>query len=352
MDCVPARVARLLTWVLLGAGLWLTPAAAQAVDTPGTTLVCRFSDPRLVEISGITWSRAHPGVYWVHNDSGGGPYLYAVDGRTCRTLARIRIGNIGARDIEAIATGTDPQGRPVLWVGDIGDNRNSWPSVRLHAVREPSRLVDQQVDAVTYRFTYPQGPSNAESILAEPGSARLWVVTKEIVAGGVHRVPLSTSTVRKAVRVAEVGSLVTDAAMSPDGRHYVIRDYLQAWQYDAPVGATSIAQGVPIELPAQPQGEAISYTADGSALLVASEVDTALWRVALPTASSTSTATSAPTTASSGAGSPPASRTPSASDDRAPGDVDGPAPGAWLLAGFAFAAALGLVGVASRRLRG
>ena len=42
--------------------------------------MCRFDDDRLVEISGITWSRRHPGTYWVHNDSGGGPYLYAIDG--------------------------------------------------------------------------------------------------------------------------------------------------------------------------------------------------------------------------------------------------------------------------------
>ena len=136
------------------------PIAARGADAGEAHVVCRFSDPRLVEISGITWSRAHPGVYWVHNDSGRGPYLYAVDGRTCKTLARIRVANIGARDLEAIATGTDPRGQSVLWLGDIGDNRDSWPSVRLHAIVEPQRLVDQQVLATTYRFTYGDIPND------------------------------------------------------------------------------------------------------------------------------------------------------------------------------------------------
>ena len=44
-------------------------------------------DERFAEISGMTYSLQHPGILWVHADSGGGPYLYAVDGQTCRTIA-------------------------------------------------------------------------------------------------------------------------------------------------------------------------------------------------------------------------------------------------------------------------
>jgi hypothetical protein len=270
-------------------GLLLTPGTVAAgTDSSAPSVVCRFSDARLVEISGITWSRRHPGAYWVHNDSGGGPYIYAIDGRSCRTLARIRIAGIGARDIEAIATGTDPRGRHVLWVGDIGDNNDVWPSVRLHAVVEPERLVDQQVLATTYRFTYADRPHNAESILAAPDRPEVWVVTKQLAAGAVWRIPLSNAAPSTGVKLLDVGGLITDAAMSPDGRHYVIRDYIGAQLYDAPVSATSLQHGRPVSLPLEPQGEAISYTADGSALLVASERDTALWRVPIPTGQSAS----------------------------------------------------------------
>jgi hypothetical protein len=255
------------------------PAVAATADGPH--VVCRFSDPRLVEISGITWSRRHPGVYWVHNDSSGGPYLYAVDGTTCRTLARIRIGNIGARDLEAVATGTDPRGRPVLWLGDIGDNRDSWPSVRLHAITEPARLVDQQVDAVTYRFTYADIPHNAEAIIASPDRPDVWVVTRQLAAGSVWRVPLSTSRVTRGVVVGDVGGIVTDAAMSRDGTRYVIRDYLRAYLYDSPVSAASLSAPTRVELPLQLQGEAVAFAPGDQALLVAGERQAELWWVPL-----------------------------------------------------------------------
>jgi hypothetical protein len=328
------------------------PGASAADDSATTHVVCRFSDPRLVEISGITWSRAHPGVYWLHNDSGRGPYLYAVDGTTCRTLARIRIGNIGARDIEAIATGTDPQGRPVLWVGDIGDNRDSWPSVRLHAVVEPARLVDQQVDAVTYRFTYADIPHNAEGIIAEPDRAKVWVVSKQLAAGTVWQAPLSTTRVTRAVAVGDVGGLMTDAAMSRDGAHYVIRDYLRTYLYDAPVSASSLARPTRIELPFEPQGEAVTFAPGDRALLVAGERDTALWWVPLTASRSgeaSATASPSPSPSPSGSGTPsvPASAAAGAPD----GGSTGPGPLGVVAATVAVVAALVVVVMASRRMR-
>ena len=267
----------------------LGPGAGGAVAADGARIVCRFSDARLVEISGITWSRRHPGVYWVHNDSGRGPYLYAIDGSTCRTLARIRVGSIGARDLEAVATGTDPRGRPVLWLGDIGDNRDSWPSVRLHAIVEPARLVDQQVQATTYRFTYGDIPHNAEGILAAPDRADVWAVTKQLAAGSVWKVPLSTASVTRARLVGDVGGITTDAAMSRSGTRFVIRDYLKAYLYDGPVTAATLASPTPVDLPFQLQGEAITWAPDDAALLVASERENALWLVPLPGASASPT---------------------------------------------------------------
>jgi hypothetical protein len=334
---------------VLGVVLMTTPPPAGAVgsdDAAAPAVACRFSDPRLVEISGITWSRLHPGVSWVHNDSGGGPYLYAVDDTTCRTLARVRVAGIGARDLEAIATGVDPAGRPVLWVGDIGDNRDSWPSVRLIAVPEPATLRDQEVRGTTYRFTYADGPHNAESILADPARPRVWVVTKQFARGGVWSVPLSTTRITAATRVAEVGGLVTDAAMSPDGSQYVIRDYLAAAAYAAPPSAASIAAPTRFALPAQVQGEAISYTRDGTALLVASERETALWRVPLPSGSATPAASDSPPSPpspTSSSGGPPV-----LADDAAESTTE---PATWILA--VALAGLGVVGAAfaARRLR-
>ncbi|MDP1878521.1 MAG: WD40 repeat domain-containing protein [Actinomycetota bacterium] len=263
---------------LAAAGVVGGPPAAADEEA---TRACQFADERFAEISGMTYSLRHPGVLWVHADSGGGPYLYAVDGRTCRTIATVEVTGIEARDLEAIATGRDRKGRPVLWLADIGDNLDSWPQVWLHRIREPRALVDQAVSARTYSVSYRDRPHNAEALMVDPTTGRMWLVTKQLAHGRIYALPrrMSTSSVNVARPVARVGGLVTDAAVSPDGSRYVLRDYVDAEVFDGePPGLSS---GL-IPLPVQPQGEAVTWTPEGDALLVASERDDRLMRVPVP----------------------------------------------------------------------
>jgi hypothetical protein len=253
--------------------------AAPAHATSGVTEVCRLTDRRLIEISGMTYSLRDPGVLWVHNDSGGGPFIYAIDARTCAVRARVRITGVAARDFEAIAAGRDAKGRPVLWLADIGDNLDSWPYVWLHRIREPS-LSQASASATTYRVTYADRPHNAEALLADPTSQRLWIVTKQLAHGRIYALParLSRTTVNLARPVHREGGLITDGSVSPDGKRYVLRDYVNTTLFQGlPVGT----QPQVIPLPFQVQGEAITWTPDGTALLVASERDDRLLRVAL-----------------------------------------------------------------------
>ena len=68
------------------------------------------------EASGIVKSRRHPGIFWVHNDSGNPPLLFAIraDGQIVRQF-RLDVPNIDWEDIAI-----DDQGH--LYVGDIGNN--------------------------------------------------------------------------------------------------------------------------------------------------------------------------------------------------------------------------------------
>lgn len=256
----------------LGAGAWFQPAAA----LDGVTEQCRFSDDRFTEISGMTYSQRHEGVIYVHNDSSGGPRIYAVDSSTCETLATLTLAGAEARDFEAIGSGTDPKGRPILWVGDIGDNRDSWSDVRLLRVREPKTLKDRTMKVRTYRFTYPDGPTNAEALLTDPASQKVWVVTKKLAAGEYFRVPLKTGTVTTARPVGKAGGLVTDGSMSPTDGRFAVRDYVDA---EVRQGRPPGTDPITVYLPVQLQGEAITWTSDGRALLVASERDDRLLRV-------------------------------------------------------------------------
>jgi hypothetical protein len=266
---------------LLGVLILTGLAAPVSHAADGVTEVCRFSDSRLIEISGLAWSPSHPGVLWTHNDSGGGPYIYAIDSRTCKTLARVRIAGIPARDIEAIAPGRDKKGRPVLWLADIGDNNDSWPYGRIHRIREPAKIASITVPATTYRVRYADRPHNAETLLADPNSQQLWIVTKQLAHGSLYVLPkkLSKTAINVAKPVRVEGGLVTDGAVSPDGSRYVLRDYVNGTMFD---GLPPGRNGREFSLPLQFQGEAITWTPDGKALLVASERDNRLLRVDVP----------------------------------------------------------------------
>ncbi len=285
-------------------------APARAADQ--ATEVCRFSDERLTEISGMTTSLRHPGVLWVHNDSSGGPRVYAIDAATCSTLATVTIDGIDARDIEAIAAGRDDKGRAVLWIADIGDNLDSWDEVRIHRVREPGVLRDRTVTARTYRFTYSDRPHNAETLLADPDSGQLWVVTRQLARGTLYAlpVPLSPTGVNVARPVRREGGLVTDGAVSPDGSRYVLRDYVDALVF---AGLPPGTQEQRVYLPFQMQGEAITWTPDGRALLTAGEKDDRLLRIEVPAETATPDGSLGP---SSGAS---ATVGPSAGSDAASG---------------------------------
>src|SRR5215208_7158200 len=200
------------------------PASAQEVE--GAEVALRLEDPRIYESSGLARSRRHQGVLWTHNDSGDEARLFAV-GSEGRTLATLTLAGVEARDWEALAAGRDDRGRPALFVGDIGDNQGVWPEVAVYRVTEPARLGDATVPAVRYRLRYADGPHNAEALLVDPRSNRLYVATKEPDGGGLYLAPARLRTDQPNVlhRVARVPPLVTDGAFAPDGRSFVLRDY-------------------------------------------------------------------------------------------------------------------------------
>ena len=264
--------------VVLALGLAvLIPAPSQAAPT--WKVQCSFSDERFTEISGMTRSQSFPGVLYVHNDSSGGPHIYAVDERTCKTLATLKIDGSKARDYEAIATGTDAQGRHVIWLGDLGDNRDSWPYVELLRIREPRVLKSQTLNSRSSRVTYPDRPHNAEALLANPRNSQVWIVTKQLAHGSLYSLPNPPGKLNKASVIGVEDGLITDGAVSPQGDRYVLRTYFDATVFaELPAGRTQVT----FDLPGQFQGEAVTWTADGKALLLASERDARLLRVEIP----------------------------------------------------------------------
>ena len=207
-------------------------------------------------------------------------------------------------------------------MGDIGDNNGVWPEVAVYRVAEPDRLRDATVPATRYRLRYADGPHDAEALLVDPRSNRLYVATKEVAGGGLYRAParLRTGQVNLLRRVAKVPPVVTDGAYLPDGRAFVLRDYQAAHVYAAPgrrVGS--------LELPLQQQGESLTATADGRSVLAGSEgLASEVWRVPLPAATLDRLT---PPTSPPPAGLGTARRRPGGPRRAGLGDRPGPGPG-------------------------
>lgn len=255
---------------------WGCPVPAAADSRPSTAFT--ITDPRITESSGLAASRLHPGIYWTHNDSSDGPYVYAVDSATGRTVARVAMRGIHLRDVEAVSIGPDGD----LYVGDIGDNLGgAWPEVWIYRFHEPAKLRDQTVDVTRYTVRYDAGPRNAEALMVQPQTGRVYIASKNEDGGGLYRGPakLSAHGVNVFRRIADV-PWVTDGAFSPDGSRLVLRGYFWAAEYRWTGGAPH--KFTDLDVPMQPQGEGVTFTPDGRALMYSSEGrDSQVWRAAL-----------------------------------------------------------------------
>lgn len=231
-------------------------------------------------------SQLHSGVMWVHNDSGDAAKLYALRLSDCSVVGELQLRDVSARDFEGLAAGVDAQGRPVLWVGDIGDNRDSWSDVSIYRIREPKNLGNKSAQVQRYRFTYEDRPHNAETIMADPTSQQIWIVTKQLASGSIYALPkkLKKSGVNIARKIGQATGLVTDGAMKPDGTVFVLRDYFDARFYSDSGGRPPGEMIEKVQLPAQPQGEAIAWLPGANAVVIASEGDNRLLRVQAPEA--------------------------------------------------------------------
>jgi hypothetical protein len=252
--------------LLTASGLAFAPGAAADDGSPDQSFTIK--DPRITESSGLAASRIHPGIYWTHNDSDDGPYVYAVDSRTGETVATITMRGIGQpRDVEAISIGPDGD----IYVGDIGDNLNgSWDHVWIYRFPEPKQLENATVRATQFTVKYADGPRNAESLMVDPKTGRVYIASKNEDGGGLYEGParLTPSGTNVFRRIGDV-PWVTDGAFSPDGKQLVLRSYFSARGYVWKNGR--LGADFPVSAPLQGQSESVTYTADGSALMFGSE---------------------------------------------------------------------------------
>jgi hypothetical protein len=265
-----------------------TPArTATPRPTPAPPALCaqlnvrktgRVDAAGAAELSGLALSRS--GLLWAHNDSGDSPRLFALD-RRGRLRREVAVGNAQAIDWEDIAI----RGR-TLYVGDIGDNLAQRPNVTVYRLAEP-RTTSAQAQRIDLR--YADGAHDAETLLVDPRTGAIVVVTKDL--GGVAGVYVAAKgkLVKRATLELGVGQPLTAGDVSADGRTIVLRSYDRAFVYPRRRGESLVHAlrrkpcTAGADLLDEGQGESLALTRDGRAFYTLPEgVNPILRRYAAP----------------------------------------------------------------------
>jgi hypothetical protein len=234
--------------VLAGAGALVLPALVPSADAaPGSRQELTFADPAIDESSGLVVRGSD--VLTV-NDSGDGAVVYVVDAATGATVGRTTYTTDEVVDVEALAAGRNG----TVWVGDIGDNDRARPVVSLYRLPAVTR-GDRTVSAQRFDLVHPDGPRDAEALLVQPSTGRVFVVTKGVFGGQVLAAPrtLRTDRPNRLRPVGTVGGLVTDGTFLPGGA-VALRDYADGFVLDPRTWRTVGS----FRLPSQQQAEAIA----------------------------------------------------------------------------------------------
>ena len=240
-------------------------------------------DASLVEASGLAVSRNNPGYFWTEEDSGN-PNQIQLLSRDGKVVARFIIDGAENRDWEDMTIGPGPvPNQTYLYVADIGDNKLRYPEKVVYRFPEPvltsatTPYTATLSGADVLRFTLPDGAKNAESILLDPKSIDLYILSKEAYSTLYQATyPQSTTSVTQMKRqVTMPFDLVTSAALSHNGSELLVRTYGQLFYYTRK-GDESVADALkrkPLRIPLanENQGEAVAWAPDASAYYTTSE---------------------------------------------------------------------------------
>jgi hypothetical protein len=270
-------------------------AVARAADAPAR-VAGLINDPQLAEISGLAASRRHPGVLYVHNDSGDPAAIYAIS-ESGERLATLSIAGVTHIDWEDIAAFT-LKGKHYLLIADTGDNGGIRQTLQLHVLPEPERIADQSLaPAWSIAFRWPDGPRDCEAVAVDAARGQVLLVGKKRVPPDLLTLRLHPRTQKPQV-ARRVGSLagisqptqedltlnpiygryrsqITAADVSPDGHRLAVLNYRTAYVFARP-GKTTWAQavarpGTELHYPWLAQAEALGWSLDGKALWISSE---------------------------------------------------------------------------------
>lgn len=257
-----------------------TEAINQRVDSLflAGILQGNVANPLLEEVSGLVASQRYPNRLYVQTDSGGEAAVFVLD-TLGNELGRLDLSGLKNRDWEDIAIGPGPNGSSYIYVAEIGDNEAKYEEIYLYRFAEPELLQaipSTAIDQVTLQ--YPGGPKDSETLLADPITGTIFLVSKREPKNALYQVPATafekgSATLEKVHEFDFNSSVAGD--ISKDGSQILIKTYLAVfyWKRTDKQSLVEALKAVPMRLPyvPEPQGEAIGFNAKGNAYFTLSE---------------------------------------------------------------------------------
>lgn len=268
-----------LCYLLLGAPLLAKePHFGERVDRG------LIEHPDLDEASGIAASRKNLGVLWSHNDSGDSNRIFALN-TAGKHLGIFTIAGATARDWEDIAVGPGPvEEESYIYIGDIGDNQGHFDLKHIYRIPEPlinvngSPIDSTLAGAEIISFRYPDGNRDAETLMVDPLTRDIYVVTKREPKVIVYRAPYPQSTTN-AITLEPVAtlnfSLAVGGDISPSGLEVLIKSYTHIYYWrrteSQELGQALAQPPVTVPYVSELQGESVCWQTDSMGYYTISE---------------------------------------------------------------------------------
>lgn len=237
----------------------------------GDTSVFTVKNDQINQASGLAMSWDNPGILWTHNDKTLGNVLFALD-EAGNTRGQFIIDK-SVWDCEDIAVGPGPDlNLSYIYLADIGDNdrrRNVCSIIRFpepHLNPNTDIATDTLHHFDTIRFSFPDGSRDAETLLLDPSTRDLFVISKRDANARIYRIPYPQNTVE--INTAELVSsirmtMVVSGDISMDGHNILLKTYGSVYYWSRFTGEklqdVFKREGTRLLYYPEPQGEAICW---------------------------------------------------------------------------------------------
>jgi hypothetical protein len=257
----------------------VNPQLGKLPTFDSTPLVFPLKRGIVDEASGIADSRNLPGNVWMHEDGDNPPaiYLFSHQG-VYQGSVKLPLTN---RDWEDMAIGAGPEAdENYIYIGEIGDNATVHDEYAIYRFLEPTVINEAPAQIDKLRFVYGDGKKyNAETLLLDPLTKDLYVITKGVFTEKIFRLKYPQSTTER--NTAEfMGTtqqfVLTAGEISADGQQILLKNYdtVLYWkrkENESITQALGRLRDITAPYIREVQGEAICFPVNGKGYFTVSE---------------------------------------------------------------------------------